>query len=363
MRPSEKYQEFMQQSGYCEDPSQLHTLYLLDNLQQKIIEQDRKTTGFIEKIVGYFDRPQKQTQGIYIWGGVGRGKTFLMDIFYEVLPIKSRKRIHFHRFMQQIHAQIKTADKGGDPILEVAQNLARQFKVLCLDEFVVNDIADAMLVGRLLQALFDHGLILLTTSNTPPERLYEDGLQRENFLPAIDALMRHCQISNLDGGQDYRTLGLRQAKLYQTPHDEQALRNIHRYVAQHWLERRPQAVLTINSRPLQSEMCAEDMVWFRFAELCKTPRSRFDYLDIACQFSVVIVTGIEAMNDGADDVARRFISMIDVFYDHRVKLICSAEVDVDALYRQQFLAFEFQRTLSRLREMQTSAYMGQSHLL
>ncbi len=348
----------MLQSGYTEDISQLHTLYLLDKLQQIIIEQDRKKTGFIGKVSGYFYQPRKQVRGIYIWGGVGRGKTFLMDIFHQVLPIKSRKRIHFHRFMQQLHAQIKTVAKASDPILEVARNLARRYKVLCLDEFVVNDIADAMLVGRLLQAMFDHGLILLTTSNTPPERLYEDGLQRENFLPAIDALIQHCHISNLEGGQDYRALGFSQTSLYQTPHNEQALHNIHRYVVQHWPERQTQAILTINNRALQSEMCAEDMVWFRFSELCKTPRSRFDYLEIASRFRVVIVTAIEAMNDGADDVARRFISMIDVFYDHRVQLICSAEVEVDALYRQQFLAFEFQRTLSRLREMQTSAYQG-----
>ena len=358
MKPSDKYDEFMRQSGYLSDPAQQHTIYLLNQLHQKITQQHIQKKGWLNKLFA----AQKTVEGLYLWGGVGRGKTFLMDIFFQVLPLHNKKRYHFHHFMQQIHAKIGDAPPGVDPIHEIGRELAAQARVLCLDEFVINDIADAMLIGRLLETLFKHGVTLVTTSNSPPEELYKDGLQRNNFLPAIDLLTRYCQVSNLDGGQDYRRLGLKQTELYRTPHDESALKAIRDYVVSHRVDQEEPSTLRINGRDIRVEMCGDDMVWFDFAELCKTKRSRFDYVEIARQFSVVIVTGIEAMNDGADDVARRFVSLIDVLYDHRVKLICSAEVDVHELYQQRFLDFEFKRTVSRLLEMQSSDYVGQSHI-
>lgn len=362
MKPSEKYDEFMRQSGYLVDSSQRHSLYLLDSLYQEITEKGRQADSLLKRISQKWFHRSDNIEGVYLWGGVGRGKTFLMDLFFEVLPLRSKKRYHFHHFMQQIHAEIGRAEKGVDPIRDIGAKLAAQASVLCLDEFVIHDIADAMLIGRLLETLFEHGVILVTTSNSPPEELYKDGLQRENFLPAIDLLTRHCQVCNLDGGQDYRRLGLKQTELYRAPHDAAAQQAIHDYVEKHVVSGRKNVSLTINGRSIRTELCAEDTVWFSFAELCKTRRSRFDYLEIAREYSVVIVTGIEAMSDGADDVARRFVSLIDVLYDHRVKLICTAEVGVHELYQQRFLAFEFKRTVSRLLEMQSSEYVGQSHI-
>lgn len=362
MQPSDKYNEFMRQSGFLTDSAQQHTIYLLDYLNKEIKHNRRMNSGLWQKLTDLFRRSKQPLQGMYIWGGVGRGKTFLMDIFFEVLSIRDKKRFHFHHFMQQIHNRIDSAPDGCDPILEIAHDFAQQVKVLCLDEFVVNDIADAMLIGRLLEALFEQGVVLVTTSNSPPEALYKDGLQRDNFLPAIGHLMQHCQVTNLDGGQDYRASRLQQTGLYQTPDNEQTRQSIREYAEKYTVSDRHLTTLEINGREIQVEKCAEDMVWFSFAELCKTPRSRFDYLEIAREFSVVIITGIEAMNDGVDDVARRFVSLIDVLYDHRVKLVCSAAVAMEDLYRQQFLAFEFRRTLSRLREMQSSDYLARAHI-
>ncbi|MBT3205575.1 MAG: cell division protein ZapE [Gammaproteobacteria bacterium] len=362
MTPSSKYNEFMQQSGFYPDQAQQHALYLLDRLYENV-ERNESEQGLITKFVRILGISSKQVRGLYFWGGVGRGKTFLMDIFYEVLPIKNKRRFHYHQFMQQIHDELSITRKGKNPVKEIAKNLARKTKVLCLDEFVVTDIGDAMLIGRLLDALFDEGIILITTSNTPPEELYKDGLQRASFVPAIDLLDQHCQIANLDGGQDYRTLGLKHTKLYQVPHNRAAIEIIENYLNSHLVSVKQHDSLFINGRQINFEFCAEDTVWFSFDELCKTTRSRFDYLEIASLFNTVIITGIEAMNEGTMDVARRFVSLIDVFYDRRVKLICTADVVVEELYQHDFLAFEFTRTVSRLLEMQSLDYIGQTHFV
>ena len=363
MKPSEKYNEFMQQSGFYPDQAQQHALYLLDRLYEKVVAHDETELRVATKFTRILGLGSKSIDGLYFWGGVGRGKTFLMDIFYEVLPLKNKKRFHYHQFMQQIHDDLSVARKGKNPVKEIAKKLAANTKVLCLDEFVVTDIGDAMLIGRLLDALFDEGIILITTSNTPPEELYKDGLQRDSFLPAIKLLDEHCQVANLDGGQDYRTLGLKHTRLYQVPHNREAIETIEKYLNTHLVSVKQHDSLIINGRKINVEFCAEDTVWFSFDELCKTTRSRFDYLEIASLFNTVIITGIEAMNEGTMDVARRFISLIDVFYDRRIKLICTAEVVVEELYLHDFLAFEFTRTISRLLEMQSPDYIGQTHFV
>jgi cell division protein ZapE len=239
--------------------------------------------------------------------------------------------------------------------------MTAQVKVLCLDEFVVTDIGDAMLVGRLLEALFNQGTVLVTTSNSPPQELYKDGLQRANFLPAIDQLLLYCEIYNLDGGTDYRMQGMEDTDLYLCPHDDEAQRQIEDYISRHLIGGERNGEIEINDRMIQHQYCGEDTVWFDFEQLCKTARSRLDYLEIAQQFGTVIVTGIERMSDQSIDIARRFISLIDVLYDHRVKLICSAAAAHDKLYPEGRLAFEFQRTVSRLHEMQSHEYMAQAH--
>lgn len=218
-----------------------------------------------------------------------------------------------------------------------------------------------MLIGRLLEALFEQGVVLVTTSNVPPEDLYKDGLQRSSFLPAIELLLQHCLITNLDGGQDYRTLGLKQTELYQYPHTEDVEKALQDFLKSHQIQSKRQEELVINGRPILYKYLAEDTIWFSFDELCKTSRSRLDYLEIAQDFCTLVLTGIEQMDNRTNDAAKRFVSLIDVLYDHRVKLICSAEVPLNELYGEGFLAFEFERTKSRLQEMQSIEYMGLSH--
>lgn len=363
MKPSKKYNEYLQQSGFKQDPAQQHALFLLDNLQHEFLRNYSEQQGFITKLTNKLIKNHHKVKGLYFWGEVGRGKTFLMDIFFESIPVRQKKRFHFHHFMQQIHDQLSKAEKGKDPVREIGRQFARDTQLLCLDEFVVTDIGDAMLIGRLLESLFKLGLVLVTTSNSPPEALYREGLQRSRFLPAIDLITHHCLISHLDGGQDYRLLGLKQTRLFQVPHDEVAVLTIKQYLKTHLLSGHSQGYLTINGRKIHYEFRAEDTIWFTFDKLCNTARSRFDYLEIAREFNIVVLTGIEPMNDQENDITRRFISLIDVLYDHGTKLICTASVTTNELYQQDFLAFEFQRTKSRLLEMQGLDYIGQSHLI
>lgn len=362
MQPSRKYNEYLHQSGFYADTAQQHALFLLDHLQQEFLHHYSQQPGFLSKLGGKLKKNQHKVKGLYFWGGVGRGKTFLMDIFFETLPFRHKKRFHFHHFMQQIHDQLGRAEKGKDPVREIGRQFTRDTQLLCLDEFVVTDIGDAMLIGRLLETLFEQGLVLITTSNSPPDALYPEGLQRSRFLPAIDLIAQHCLITNLDGGRDYRMLGLKQTRLFQVPDDEAALQSIRQYLKTHLLRGHSQGSLSVNGRDIHYEFRAEDTIWFSFDELCRTARSRFDYLEIAREFKTLVLTGIQPMNDQVNDVARRFVSLIDVLYDHRIKLICTASVAIDELYQQEFLAFEFQRTRSRLQEMQSLDYIGQSHL-
>lgn len=361
MKPSEKYHEFLKQSGFFQDTAQQHAVLLLDQLHATLSAPEpsvfEKVTRYVEKLSG----KHSTEKGLYFWGGVGRGKTFLMDIFYESLPIREKKRIHFHQFMKQIHDQLALRGKGEDPLQEIAKEVVSHSRVLCLDEFVVTDIGDAMLIGRLLTVLFQQGTILVTTSNSPPDELYKDGLQRDNFLPAIEQLKQHCDICNLDGGKDYRMLGLSDTKLYQHPHNEAAEAEIRKYLQAHLVGAKQHSSLEINDRQIEYEYCAEDTVWFSFEQICKTARSRLDFLEIAQMFHTLIITGIEQMGEQSNDIARRFISLIDVLYDHKVKLICTAEVAHSELYRDGKLAFEFQRTASRLHEMQSQDYMALPH--
>lgn len=361
MKPSSKYNEFLQQTGFYQDTAQQHAIFLLDRLHAQLEEAG---SGFFRNLLDNFKSFRghcNKPKGLYFWGGVGRGKTFLMDIFFQTLAIKQKKRIHFHRFMKQIHDELTLAKNGVDPLRGIASKVTENSRVLCLDEFVITDIGDAMLMGRLLSILFEQGTILVTTSNTSPDDLYRDGLQRANFLPAIELIVQHCDICNLDGGQDYRMMGLFDTDLYHFPHDEGAVSNIRRYIQQHQVSGQQNDTIEINARQIRFQFCGEDTIWFDFEELCKTARSRLDYLEIAQMFGTVILTNIEQMGNHSNEEARRFISLIDVLYDHKVKLICTAEVAHHQLYTEGFLAFEFQRTISRLQEMQSRDYLHLSH--
>jgi cell division protein ZapE len=362
MKPAQNYQLLMEQPGFVVDTAQHHAVALLDDLFERLVEVHPGSWW-----QGLFSQQGKwpNITGLYFWGGVGRGKTMLMDLFYQSLPTQiTSERTHFHSFMNRIHASLKNHGNIENPLRQVAQDIASRVQVLCLDEFVIVDIGDAMIMAGLLEALFAEGVVLVTTSNAAPDRLYHDGLQRARFVPSINLLSRHCKVVNLDGQLDYRLRFLRQTDLYSVPHDSETEAAIRDYLAQHVAPvQAEQAELSINGRALEHQYCAEDTVWFSFAELCETTRSQIDYLELARFFNTLILTDIRQMDHFADDVARRFVLLIDVLYDHRVKLICSAAVSPDQLYLGDRLSFEFERTASRLIEMQSQEYLALAHSL
>ncbi len=363
MKPSEKYFQFVQQSTFDDDAAQRQAVVLLDVLTDRII-QGRLTapTSWLEKFSRRRHTASTRVKGIYFWGGVGRGKTFLMDIFYRCMPEQKKMRRHFHDFMNQIHHALRSKSNLANPLKAIAGELAETIDLLCLDEFVITDIGDAMIMAGLLGPLFESGVVLVTTSNAPPQNLYREGLQRARFLPAIDLIGQYCEIINLDGGKDYRLQGMQQTHLFRVPHSKIAQDEIQSYLDQHITAlQTANGCLEINNRPIVFQVCAEDTVWFSFESLCKTARSQADYLEIARLFNTLIVTDIEVMSKLEDDIARRFVLLIDVMYDHHVKLICTAAASAENLYQGEQLSFEFERTSSRLIEMQSKRYLAQEH--
>ncbi len=304
-----------------------------------------------------------QPRGIYLWGGVGRGKTFLMDQFYGSLNIKKKKRIHFHRMLRDIHTRLKSLENVSNPLDQVAEDIASETRVLCFDEFFVSDIADAMILGRLLEGLFDRGVVLVTTSNAKPSDLYKDGLQRARFLPAIELLEKHTHVVELDGETDYRLQLLQEAGTYLTPLGDDAQSKLMHYFEEIASgDRVEEHVLDVLGRDVQSVRCAKGIVWFDFMAICDGPRSQEDYIEIARWYPTVIVSDMPVLDRELEDPARRLIAMVDEFYDRKVKLIVSAATEIDTLYQGNRLQFEFSRTASRLSEMQSNEYLHAPHL-
>jgi len=373
MRPLEKYNQDLARPGFVADPVQMHTVQLLDALYDRLVRlppapQPRRGLTWLQ---GWLDRvaPAKAPapeRGLYLWGGVGGGKTYLVDTFFECLPFAQKQRMHFHRFMNRIHQELGQLKQQSDPLPLIADKLAAQTRLLCFDEFFVSDITDAMLLGTLLQALFERGVTLVATSNIPPDQLYRNGLQRARFVPAIEAITRHCDIVELDNGIDYRLRTLEQAELYHWPLDQQAERNLRSYFEQ--LAPPPQQQLgqiQIVGRSIPVLAQAEGVLLIGFATLCDGPRSQLDYMELARLYHTVLLVGVTRMGTTvatADDVARRFIALVDEFYERRVKLIIAAEVAMTELYPEGGrLEFEFRRCLSRLQEMQSHQYLGEEH--
>ncbi len=313
--------------------------------------------------LGLLPRPRAPLRGLYLWGGVGRGKTFMVDEFFAELPVPEKRRDHFHRFMQDVHAQLRRHRNRSSPLVQVAADIAGTSRILCVDEFVVADVADAMIMGTLLEALFRRGVTLVATSNLPPPGLYRGGLQRERFLPAIAMIERHCRVMELDAGVDYRLRQLERATLYLGPASagsEERMASEFERLADGRGER--DVRVQVAGRAVRARREAEDVVWFDFRELCEGPRSTADYIEIARCYQAVFLSGIPVMEATADDAARRFIALVDEFYDRGVKLFLSAAADSpDALYRGERLAFEFRRTASRLHEMRTRKYLARPH--
>ena len=363
MTPLDRYLSSIREKGYQEDPSQRQAAEHFQRLFEALQSHSSSKPGFLEslrhKLAG---SPRRTPQGIYLWGGVGRGKTWLMDIFFETLPFENKTRLHFHHFMQRVHRELGQFKGHRNPLRMVGQAFATQTQVLCLDEFHVSDITDAMILYGLLEALLYRGVTLVATSNVPPNELYKDGLQRERFLPAIELIKSHTRQVNVDNNIDYRLRLLEKADTYYTP----AGSSTEPQLKQRFEQLAPctpqfNKPLTINKRPILCRACADDVVWFDFTALCDGPRATADYIEIARCFHTVILSDVPAMDESQDDKAQRFIHLIDEFYDRSVKLLMSADAEPNKLYRGQQLAFAFQRTASRLEEMRTHDYLAKPH--
>lgn len=301
-------------------------------------------------------------RGIYLWGGVGRGKSFLMDSFFGTVPIRRKLRVHFHAFMRGVHDELGTLKHESDPLATVADRLARKWRLVCFDEFHVADIADAMILGRLFTALFDRGVVFVLTSNYPPEGLYPDGLQRQNFVPTIRLLRDRLDVVEVDAGIDYRLRVLERVATYHTPLDAAAEGALAEAFGQMHGGPDEDPRLVIDGRTITARRRAGSGVWFDFAALCDGPRSQRDYLELARRFAVVYLSGVPRMTAAMSDRARRFTWLVDILYDHRVKLLVSAAAPPAELYVEGTNSREFPRTASRLAEMQTHDYMALPHL-
>jgi cell division protein ZapE len=351
------YRELLAGGGFTPDVDQQAAATALDALARSL--HARPTRGLLGRLRG---SRQPAPPGIYLWGPVGRGKTWLMDLFFDGLEIDDKERIHFHRFMRRVHDALRDLGEARDPLRRVADDWSRRCRVLCLDEFFVSDIADAMLLAGLLERLFENGTTLVTTSNVEPDALYRDGLQRARFLPAIELIKRHTRTVRLDGAVDYRLRILERAEIYHAPLDAAADRGLEAAFRRMAADSEMNPLLAINGREFRARQRGDGVVWFDFHELCGKPRGAIDFIEIARAFNTVLISNTPCMGEDDSDAARRFITLVDEFYDRNVKLLMSAAAPVDALYRGERLAFEFQRTVSRLTEMQSHDYLARPHL-
>ncbi|MBX2859329.1 MAG: AFG1 family ATPase [Cellvibrionaceae bacterium] len=359
--PKSLYMAALNASQIQEDAAQALAIDHLEQLHHALVSaREKRAKHFLPR---WFTRKQP-VRGLYFWGGVGRGKTFLMDLFFESLPFREKMRVHFHRFMRRVHQELMQSANQANPLEHVSEVLAAETCVICFDEFFVTDITDAMILANLLDALFRRGVCLVATSNIAPKGLYKDGLQRARFLPAIDLLQTHTLVLNIDGGTDYRLRALAKAQLFIHPLGEGASQRM----AEHFRNlalaegaERKDVILEIEGRPIKAKCVADDVLWIDFYAICDGPRSQNDYIELAREFQSVLIENIPALSASNDDIARRFINLVDEFYDRNVKLVISAAAPLLQLYQGTRLAFEFERTISRLQEMQSHEYLSLPH--
>ena len=359
MTPSEAYAAGVARGDWQDDPAQHPALAELDRIHAALIASPERG-GFLSKLFSRND--DVAIPGLYLWGGVGRGKTFLIDLFYDALPIAQKRRTHFHRFMREVHERLREHAGQRDPLAIIAREWRDSLRVLVLDEFFVGDIGDAMLLGRLLERLFDEGVVLVTTSNTPPRDLYKDGLQRARFLPAIALIERDCHVLELAGATDYRMRELVRSPVYRAPLDAGS---------DAWLESRWHALggddghrdagIVVDGRRIPVRARSRGLAWFDFDALCEGPRGASDYIEVAQEFHTVLLGGVPVFDDDRNDAARRFITLVDELYDRHVNLVCTADAAPAALYAGERLASAFERCASRLVEMQSSEYFAHEH--
>ncbi|MGY0580946.1 MAG: cell division protein ZapE [Paraglaciecola chathamensis] len=364
LTPWQKYQSDLQRDDFHSDPAQANAVKHLQRLFDDLVAPDKEPGLWAKiKFVLGKDTPAQKIKGLYFWGGVGRGKTYLVDTFYDCLPFKKKMRVHFHRFMHRVHEELKALGGKSDPLKVIAAKFASEANVICFDEFFVSDITDAMILGTLMEEMFSHGIVLVATSNIIPDELYRNGLQRARFLPAIALINQHTQVVNVDSGIDYRLRTLEQAEIYHYPLDETANNNLSMYFTQLAPEEcQHNEPITIKGRQIPAIHHAEGVAMFEFRALCDGPRSQTDYMELSRCYHSILLANVEQMGQAVDDIARRFIAMVDEFYERNVKLIMSAEVPLEELYTQGALNFEFRRCLSRLKEMQSHDYLATEHL-
>lgn len=369
MTPLERYYEDLKRPDFSPDPAQELAVKHTQRLYEEMLKAPAPQTssGGWKSWFGKSKAAQSATpslRGLYFWGGVGRGKTYLVDTFFACLPFEQKQRIHFHRFMRQVHEELKTLKEVRDPLKIVASRLAERTRIICLDEFFVADITDAMLLSGLLEALFAHGVVLIATSNTAPENLYKDGLQRDRFLPAIALLQKHLEVVDVGHGTDYRLRTLEQAHVYHCPLGAESRRimedEFRRLAPAPCVEGE---ALEINERMIPTLMSTDGIIWFDFSVLCGIPRAVSDYIELAECYNTVFLSDIPQMGHLQDDFAQRFITLVDEFYDRNVKLVISAEVPAEELYKGQKRAEPFKRTLSRLQEMASHEYLQSPHIV
>src|SRR6201994_2081276 len=353
MNVTEYYEKELQTRGYQSDPAQLTAVARLQRCYDEWVTYKARRSNAIKKFLVHPDLPR----GVYLWGGVGRGKSFLMDSFYAVVPVQRKTRLHFHEFMREVHRELEELKGQADPLDELARRIAKRYRLICFDEFHVSDIADAMILYRLLDKLFENGVQFVMTSNYDPDTLYPDGLHRDRMLPAIELIKEKLDVINVDAGIDYRQRTLAQVEVYHTPlgaASDKALRDAFSRLAAVPDE---SPILRIEKRELKALRRADGVVWFDFATLCGGPRSQNDYLELASRFHAVILSEVPQMSPRMASEARRFTWLIDVFYDHKVKLLMSAAVPAEMLYTEGPMANEFTRTVSRIVEMQSQEYL------
>ncbi|RZO81560.1 MAG: cell division protein ZapE [Halieaceae bacterium] len=362
LSPLQRYQNDLKAGTLLADAAQASVIEQLDDLHARLLARVARQHTIWSRTQRLLGRSEGPERGLYLWGGVGRGKTHLVDTFFDSLPIERKLRVHFHRFMQRVHAALTRYSGAKNPLEVVAQDIADDAVVLCFDEFFVSDIGDAMILAGLIEALFRRGVTLVATSNIPPKDLYRDGLQRSRFLPAIALLEQHLTVSHLDSATDYRFRTLQRADLWHVPHDSAASDALTEYFTS--LTGRAVGAPTsieVNQRQMTLIADAPGVAWFSFGTLCEEARSAADYVEIAREYHTVLIEQIPQLGRDNENAARRFINLVDEFYDRSVKLITTATTPPEALYEGSRLAFEFDRTVSRLQEMRTQEYLRAEH--
>ncbi|WP_019520469.1 cell division protein ZapE [Faucicola boevrei] len=357
--PLQRYEQALQSGNFSEDAQQRQAMTYLDNVYHQIIKNRADQKGFFSFLKSY-----RAPKGLYMWGGVGRGKTWMMDMFFDSLPNERKMRQHFHHFMKRVHQELNQLKGQADPLQQVAKIIHDEADVICFDEFFVSNVSDAMILGDLFTMLFNKGITLVATSNIAPDGLYKNGIHRDRFLPAIEAVKQNTTVMNIDAGIDYRLRVLQQAQLYVSPLTE---------ANADWLAERFSALsqnqavshepIVINGREITIKARTETILYVEFRALCMQPRSASDFIEIANNFSTVLVDNVPVLNDIVADPTRRLIYLVDEFYDRRVKLLMRAEQSILEIYQGEKLAFEIERTRSRLLEMQSQDYLAEPHRL